>query len=914
MFEHHDKDYWLYTIKKEDQHIVSALSQVDEKERKEVAENIIVSLRHFVQNLQCYIREVKSPEIFDKRYKEEEQANSFCKANSKYNFLSEFLDCLNSSIGHQSIYGEYAERLIQKYFYFLIRIKKLFADEFNIKILDNLEKYPIDLDNSFFNYYKKIINGFNGLDLQPNLIKYERYYVQKKKIIFIDDVLFYEYTLTNANDNITKFDRFSAFSLLDIFPNYCIKAKIVTKIINYLGVAATYFFIVSYEVSIRKCEFEKLDRIFRLDYTYNTKTAGYRSLMTYIKENKLTLNKLMNLSETEYKLVINSCFTSGNKPSLLLLLNYVRKFISSRKQGWRTVSYLLYHMNNSILNKQLASFDNELCFGLHLTTKVYPFELNPFSSFLYQHQPSLSDICNIFSIKDYRGEYLARTVSSISNNTGVLFLPYKEILSDEDEPEIKKYNSNFEKEEYFGRKIIVTKENVFLKENKDNTEYVISEILKKSKEETFPHFCSYAQNKIDNSGIYFDDKDKENAVLRCFDKQSVFIVYGPAGSGKSYFAKLVVGILPELAICCIAMTNPAVDNMRQKIGANKAKYSTISKYLSNDFSEYDLLIIDECSTISTKDMKSILEHGKFKMLLLCGDIFQIPSIKFGNWFSLLRFFVPSKAIVDFNNQFRSNSEILKRVWHATRNLDKGLQELLDTEEISHELDNSIFEKENEDEIVLCLNYDGLYGINNINKILQCKNTGQEIRWKQYIFKVNDPILFYETERFSGIFYNNLKGKILDVYQDENSLYFKIKVFSSISTYLFNSVGIDFFGYDEGNTLLGFSVKKPSERDYDQDYKNDCHIPFQIAYAVSIHKAQGLEFESVKIVISNEVEEIISHNIFYTAITRAKRHLIIYWTANTERNIINNFCLFNCKQDAFKLESMCANLKIVNKVM
>ena len=52
--------------------------------------------------------------------------------------------------------------------------------------------------------------------------------------------------------------------------------------------------------------------------------------------------------------------------------------------------------------------------------------------------------------------------------------------------------------------------------------------------------------------------------------------------------------------------------------------------------------------------------------------------------------------------------------------------------------------------------------------------------------------------------------------------------------------------------------------------SDAIVPFQVAYAVSIHKAQGLEYKSVKIVITNEVEELITHNIFYTAITVQKR--------------------------------------------
>lgn len=64
------------------------------------------------------------------------------------------------------------------------------------------------------------------------------------------------------------------------------------------------------------------------------------------------------------------------------------------------------------------------------------------------------------------------------------------------------------------------------------------------------------------------------------------------------------------------------------------------------------------------------------------------------------------------------------------------------------------------------------------------------------------------------------------------------------------------------------------------------VPFQIAYAVSIHKAQGLEYKSVKIVVTDEVEERVTHNIFYTAITRAREKLKIYWTPETEEKVLN----------------------------
>lgn len=66
------------------------------------------------------------------------------------------------------------------------------------------------------------------------------------------------------------------------------------------------------------------------------------------------------------------------------------------------------------------------------------------------------------------------------------------------------------------------------------------------------------------------------------------------------------------------------------------------------------------------------------------------------------------------------------------------------------------------------------------------------------------------------------------------------------------------------------------------------IPFQLGYAISIHKAQGLEYKSVKVVIPSSNAEKITHSVFYTAITRAKEKLKIYWSAETMKNIIESF--------------------------
>ena len=56
-------------------------------------------------------------------------------------------------------------------------------------------------------------------------------------------------------------------------------------------------------------------------------------------------------------------------------------------------------------------------------------------------------------------------------------------------------------------------------------------------------------------------------------------------------------------------------------------------------------------------------------------------------------------------------------------------------------------------------------------------------------------------------------------------------------------------------------------------------------------------------ITNEVEERITHNIFYTAITRAKEKLNIYWSPETENYILKQLSLRNSKKDASLLKKL-----------
>ncbi|MEU4290022.1 ATP-binding domain-containing protein [Kribbella sp. NPDC026596] len=123
------------------------------------------------------------------------------------------------------------------------------------------------------------------------------------------------------------------------------------------------------------------------------------------------------------------------------------------------------------------------------------------------------------------------------------------------------------------------------------------------------------------------------------------------------------------------------------------------------------------------------------------------------------------------------------------------------------------------------------------------------------------MLFNDSDRFRPVIFNNMKGAIVAIDRAPGRITFDIDLERDVTSG--DVTGTD-LRWVEGTTAQ-FDVFERASSDDDDETVNTL-IPFQIAYAVSIHKAQGLEFDSVKVVITDANEERISHNIFYTAIT------------------------------------------------
>lgn len=325
------------------------------------------------------------------------------------------------------------------------------------------------------------------------------------------------------------------------------------------------------------------------------------------------------------------------------------------------------------------------------------------------------------------------------------------------------------------------------------------------------------------------------------------------------------------------------------------------------------MIVDECSTVCNEDILQLFEKCNSEAYLLLGDIHQIEAIKFGNWFNFARYFIEKNSVYELSIPYRAkNNNTLLDMWSYVRHYDENMFERLQANGYISILDESIFEK-TEDEIILCLGYDGLYGVNNINRYMQKVNPSNPIEWGNWVYKVGDKVLFNDNKRFGGVLYNNLKGTIVAIDRKAEEIVFQIQIDKKISDR--DIFYTDFKLHDcacEGKSIVEFSVKKRIEKDSDTDYSEQV-VPFQIAYAVSIHKAQGLEYKSVKVVITEDVDEQISHNIFYTAITRTTDKLKIYLSKETQKKLATKFVESNVGLKQAQIFAQHAGLKLKNKL-
>ena len=897
-------------IKNSDQIICNLIDSIDADERGFLSQNILNALRNFVEavSVKASGETEYSYDIFRDR------AKHYVASRGNLKFLKNLHKSLQMSTSHYSRNQEESERLMLNYYRYLIQIKKFLKEEYNMDVLKNIDKFLIDTDETFKEYYEKIAEKINKSKTEKS--NTEVFYIKKIKPFFIDQEIFYEVTFRVADDKLHKFDRFIAFTKIELIENYAVKLFINEDSINILGKELPIKIINEWEVSIRPCEFTNYEKLFDSnpkDYARNNK--DYPEIMNFLKDKGLNLVEIIDFSDECFERFKEKISEKTKTHRILDLLEKSREFVKENKPGTNIIRYLLYNFNNRIIKKQYNRQNNSKLSNLNLSFKSIPFDKMPFASYPVEHVPKISNLYECLDFKDVEHQEFARHITINAEQKGLLYTPLKDI---EQFTNINECIEKFNKLLYNGgrqkeRKLAIYKEHVYITGYEDAVIEIIKEI-KNFSTSGIQNYSNSINTWLNKSESIFDSDEKKEILKKMFAESNVALIYGAAGTGKTKLIEYISKYHNELSKLYLANTHSAVSNLRSRITARNTEFKTIKSFLSqhNANVDFDILIIDECSIVSNSDMRDILKKGSFEALVLVGDIFQIESINFGNWFYIAKDLMPNTSVAELKEPFRAkDNENLLNLWKKVRNLEEGREEYIVEHTIennySSTLNESIFEYANKDEIILCLNYDGFYGINNINRFLQENNKNIAIPWGFHIYKVDDPILFNESKRFTPVIHNNLKGKILAIEILETTsgkkIQFDIQIDKSISELdirrFFDLELLD--SKEEDKSVIRFSVDelKSTYNDYDNDNEEFASnsVPFQVAYAVSIHKAQGLEYNSVKIVIAKEVEERISHNIFYTAITRAKKELKIYWTPETQNKILKSLEKKFNKRDA-----------------
>jgi len=858
-----------------------------------MSQNVLSQLRNFVEAITVKIFGSNDSDPND--YKViQESLGKLRQSGKKYRFLNDFHKSLQITESHYTQDEDNSERMLDNYLQYLFKLRAFFKAEYGVVILHNLEKIQFINDPYSKEYYEKVAATIINHNPSGKIIPKERYYILNTKLFCINGKLFYEITFVPVNSTISKFDRLIAYSDEEPMYNYSINMNLVDDKINILDMYMKIAIMESWMVSIRPCELKNYSKIFGDPIAIDPGLEEYRILMKYMTD---TGDNLLDLLEKPNKDLLKLFNTRTRR--IYQTLVKTRYILNNNYPGSNVIRYLLYQLRNDIIKLQLSEEQCNLLSQLFLSNKCVPFDRMPFCTSLAGHNPSSSDLIKCLDINGREHEILARKITNLSENEGSLFVK----INDDCNALIAKYNAML----YYrhdNRKLIVYSKYAFIKGRTNEISLIIRKIQSFGKYH-IENYRKDVQNIIKKKSIEIDCDIKREIVEGLYEDKSVAFIYGAAGTGKTTLIRHVSCIFSEWKKLFLANTNSAVQNLRQKIKEDEnSSFMTVKQYYSNHYNDYQLIVIDECSTISNEDILKVLNKSKEKSLFLfVGDIFQLKSIRFGNWFKIIGSYVPKNAIHNLSNVYRTNEPRLLEVWKNVRASEDGILERLIKYGFSSEFDKTIFQKKAADEIVLCLNYNGIYGINNINQILQIKNKNEPITWGHNNYKIEDPILFNESNRFSPIIHNNMKGVIKGIEKHEEKILFEIEVESEIKPSEARLFGIAVIGKSNGKTRIKFAVKKYEEGDDDTE-SMDTVVPFNIAYAISIHKSQGLEYDSVKVVISDNVEDKITQNVFYTAITRAKKDLKIYWSKKASERIVQNFKQGDMNREVQFINQIC----------
>ena len=605
-------------------------------ERGLASQAILDDLRDLIEHTAVLIYSGKESEIgFDLIKEGLEHIRGF----SKYNFLHKLHNRLNLGISHYEPNESDAEMLMLSYMHNLFLIKKFYIEKYNHQILQELQNYPLNLDPGLLDYYKAIIEKIKGEDYVQITDKAD-FYIDRVKPLIIENELYYEVTFRPATNNFAKFNKTVAYTKHRITTNYALRLTLAKTRINVFDTQSRALIILDYEISIRPCEIQHLGMVFDRSFTFNSRNKEYQNLMDALKIGQLTLLEAAMLPDERYQKFKQYLSEGATSVKIQQVIENCRQVTLADTAGANVLRYLLTNLNNVALKKQLYKEQCGILSNLYLKRGCKVFDDMPFCSSLKDHNPTKLSLVDCIPSDGRDHEFFARRVNQNTRTRKILYTPIEEVSDIYDvDKEIEAFNSRI----WHGHKPDreLRKYSKFLyvhgAENDCHEIYTRISELTKSGIKDYKTLIDLWLGQQDEEVI--DSKQKRQVLRDLFVNSHVALIYGSAGTGKTKMIEYIDSVFLAEKKVFLSNTNASVNNLKNRIGeSDKHTFSTVASYLYNieEYSDTGVLFIDECSTVCNDDLLKILKHKKFGKIVLVGDVYQIESIDFGNWFYLCK--------------------------------------------------------------------------------------------------------------------------------------------------------------------------------------------------------------------------------------------------------------------------------------